>query len=102
MQKKLANNLLLKIVSVVIAVIVWLIIANINDPVVVKSYNVPVTIQNGAYIESGGKTYLVDDEQQTATVILKGNSSVVEDRLKDIVAVADLTQICLLYTSRCV
>lgn len=93
MQKKFTNNLLLKIVSVVIAVFVWLIIVNINDPVVVRSYNVPVTIQNGAYIESGGKTYLVDDEQQMATVILKGNSSVVENRLKDIVAVADLTQI---------
>ena len=93
MQKKLMNNLLLKILSVVIAFFIWLIVANANDPVVVKSYNVPVTIQNSAYLESGGMTYQVLEEQQVVTVILKGNSSVVENRAADIVAVADLTQI---------
>ncbi|MDD4509931.1 MAG: CdaR family protein [Oscillospiraceae bacterium] len=93
MQKKLMNNLLLKIVSIVIALAVWLLIVNINDPLVVKSYSVPVTIQNGAYIESGGKTYRVEEEQQMVTVILKGNSSVVQGRGGDIEAVADLRQI---------
>ncbi|MGI6007859.1 MAG: YbbR-like domain-containing protein [Ruminococcus sp.] len=93
MKKKFMNNLLLKILSLVIAFIVWLLVANINDPVVVTSYNVPVTIQNSAYLESGGMTYQVQEEQQMVTVILKGNSSVVENRQNDIEAVADLTQI---------
>lgn len=93
MRKKLMNNLLLKIVSIVIALVVWLLIVNINDPVMIKSYPVPVTIQNGAYIESGGKTYRIEEEQQTVTVILKGNSSVVQGRGGDIEAVADLRQI---------
>ena len=92
-KKKLTNNLLLKILSLAIALAIWLLVANINDPVVVTSYDVPVTIQNSAYLESGGKTYQVLEQQQMVTVILRGNSSVVENRTGDIQAVADLTQI---------
>ena len=90
-KKKLTNNLLLKILSLAIALAIWLLVANINDPVVVTSYDVPVTIQNSAYLES--KTYQVLEQQQMVTVILRGNSSVVENRTGDIQAVADLTQI---------
>lgn len=93
MKNKFTNNLHLKILSVLIASVIWLFVANANDPVVVKSYNVPVTIQNSAYLESGGMTYQVLEEQQVVTVILKGNQSVVENRSADIEAVADLTQI---------
>lgn len=93
MKKRLMNNLGLKIVSVIIAVLMWLGIANINDPIVTKTYTVPVTIQNSAYIESIGKTYQVEESQQMATVILRGYSSLVEGRANDIQAVADLTQI---------
>lgn len=99
MKQKFMNNLLLKVVSVVIAFIFWLLVANANDPVVVKSYTVPVTIQNSAYLESGGMSYRVKEEQQTVTVILKGNSSVLENRNGDISAVADLTQIVDMNTS---
>jgi len=93
MKRRLTNNLFLKIISVMIAILVWLMIANINDPIVTKTYSVPVTIQNSAYIESIGKTYRVEDTEQTATVILRGHSSLVEKRANDIQAVADLTQI---------
>lgn len=93
MKKKLTNNLFLKIISVVIAIFVWLLIVNINDPMVTKSYNIPVTIQNDSYIESIGKTFRVEELQRGATVILRGKSSVVEGRGNDIQAVADLTQI---------
>lgn len=96
MKKKLTNNLLLKIVSVLIAIVLWLIVANVNDPTISKTYSVPVTITNGAYIESIGKTYRVADEDQdkNVRVTLKGPESIVENRpISDILAVADLTQI---------
>lgn len=93
MKKRLTNNLFLKIISVMIAILIWLMIANINDPIVTKTYPVPVSIQNSAYIESIGKTYRVEETEQTATVILRGHSSLVERRTNDIQAVADLTQI---------
>ena len=96
MKKRHTNNLPLKIVSILIATLVWAVIANFNDPLVSKTYSVPVTIINGAYIESIGKTYRVLEEEQdkTVKVVLRGKSSVVENRpLSDIQAVADLTQI---------
>lgn len=93
MKKRITNNLGLKIVSVIIAVLMWLVIANINDPIVVKSYNLPVNIVNSAYIESIGKSYQVEEEKQLVAVILRGRSSLVEGRANDIEVVADLTQI---------
>ena len=93
MKKKLTNNLLLKVVSVLIAILIWVIVANVNDPIVSETYDVPVTIINGAYIESIGKTYRVLEEGQKVKVTLKGKSSVVKNRQSDIEAVADLTQI---------
>ena len=96
MKKKLTDNLLLKVVSVLIAILIWAVIANYNDPIVSIPYNVPVTIINGAYIESIGKTYRVaeDDQDQKVRVVLKGKRSIVENRsIDDIEAVADLTQI---------
>ena len=96
MKKRLTNNLLLKIVSVFIAILIWAVVANINDPIVSATYNVPVTIINGSYIESIGKTYRVVEEEQDqkVRVVLRGPSSIVENRaLDDIEAIADLTQI---------
>ena len=96
MKKRLTNNLLLKVVSVLIAVVIWLVIATINDPIVSETYNVPVTIINSAYIESIGKTFRVVEEEQgqRVRVVLRGKSSIVENRsIDEIEAVADLTQI---------
>ena len=96
MKKKITENLFLKIVSILIAIVIWLVIANINDPIVSVTYNVPVTIINGAYIESIGKTYRVaeEDQDQKVKVVLRGNSSNVENRsIDEIEAIADLTQI---------
>ena len=96
MKKKLTDNLLLKIVSVIIAIIIWAVIANMNDPIVSANYNVPVTITNGAYIESIGKTYRVaeEDQEQKVRVTLRGKSSIVENlSIDEIEAIADLTHI---------
>lgn len=94
MKKRLKNNILLKCVSVLIAIMIWLFVVNINDPVVDRTYTgIPVKVINGAYIESSGNMYRLDDEQQTVTVTLHGNSSKVARRNDDITAVADLTQI---------
>jgi len=96
MKKRLTNNLLLKVVSIIIAVLLWAVIANINDPIVSIPYNVPVTFINGSYVESNGKTFRVaeEDQDQRVRVVLRGNRSVVENRsLEEIEAVADLSRI---------
>ena len=103
MKKRLTENLLLKIISVLIALMVWIVIATINDPITSETYHVPVTIINTAYIESIGKTFRVVEEEQgqRVRVVLRGKSSIVENRsIDEIEAIADLTQIVDMNTDR--
>ncbi len=94
LRQKLKNNWSLKLASVAIAFLIWLVIGNINDPVIQKVYSsIPVTITNGSYIESRGMTYRLDSGHQTVSVTLRGNTSKVTKRNDDIRVEADLTQI---------
>lgn len=94
LKQRLKNNWTLKLASVAIAFVIWLVISNINDPIIQKVYsNVKVNITNGSYIESRGMTYRLDSSHQTVSVTLRGNSSKVTKRNDDIVVEADLTQI---------
>ena len=94
LKQRLKNNWTLKLASVAIAFLIWLVVGNINDPIIQKVYsNVKVNITNGSYIESRGMTYRLDSNYQTVSVTLRGNSSKVPKRNDDIVVEADLTQI---------
>ena len=94
LKQRLKNNWTLKLASVAIAFLIWLVVGNINDPIIQKVYsNVKVNITNGSYIESRGMTYRLDSNYQTVSVTLRGNSSKVTKRTDDIVVEADLTQI---------
>ena len=56
MRKNLTTNIPLKIMSVIAAVLIWLIIVNVDNPIVTVTFtDVPVQVLNEAYIESGGK-----------------------------------------------
>ena len=92
LKQRLKNNWTLKLASVAIAFLIWLVVGNINDPIIQKVYsNVKVNITNGSYIESRGMTYRLDSNYQTVSVTLRGNSSKVTKRNDDIVVEADLT-----------
>ena len=95
MKKTLLNNPGLKLLSLAIALIIWLAIVNVNDPLMSRTiHNVPVHIVNGSYIESLGKSYRLDDEYDTITVRVTGNRSAVESLTADnITAEVDLTEI---------
>lgn len=94
LKELLTNNLVLKLISVVVALLIWLVVVNIDDPIDTQTYrNVPVQVTNGGYIESMNKTYRLDDEDSTVTVILRGKRSIIKNRQEDLVAEADLTQI---------
>ena len=56
MWRKLTHNWGLKLGSVIFAIMLWIIVTNINDPVLTyKVYNVPVTITNTDAITSKGE-----------------------------------------------
>lgn len=97
---KLFQNMTLKMASLAGAIIIWLIIMNINDPVVTRIiYDVPVNVVNTSYIESMGLSYKISDGYDTIAVTVRGNRSLVESLTSSRFNVtADLTQIISLET----
>ncbi len=85
----------LKIASILLAICIWLIIVNVNDPILTKTIrDVPVTVENQSYIESLGKSYRIAQGYSTIAVTVQSNRSVVESLTSSNVnAIADLTQI---------
>ncbi|NCB91892.1 MAG: hypothetical protein EOM40_04870 [Clostridia bacterium] len=98
MKKRLTNNLTLKIISVLIAIVIWLFASGASDPIVIEDYAVRVTVQNDDYIYNADKTYQINDEDRTVMVYITGKRSVVSNR-SDIVVEADMTQIVDMDTS---
>lgn len=94
--KWLTDNFVLKLMSVLIAAILWFIVTNINDPVISRSfYNVPVSIRNAAVLSEAGQVYeVLDGSDQIATVTVTAQRSVVETFTRDnIIAIADMNDL---------
>ncbi len=95
MKKNMINKFTLKILSLIIAVLIWLLVRNVDDPIIVRSfYEIPVTIENASYFAENLEIPLLVDGKDTVKVRIKGARSVVSKLKKtDITAVADMTQI---------
>lgn len=95
MKKSLINKFTLKIISLAIAVLIWLIVRNVQDPVIVQTfYDIPVTLVNESYLSNNMKIPLLIDGDDTVKVRIKAEESVIKELKKeDIVAQADMTQI---------
>ncbi|MBO4376715.1 MAG: hypothetical protein J5811_05395, partial [Lachnospiraceae bacterium] len=92
MKKKLTNNLGLKILSLLIAVGLWLVVINIEDPVSSQSFsNIPVTFQNADVLTEQGLVYEVQEGTGVIrNITVYGPRSVVEQlSSSDVVATAD-------------
>lgn len=92
---KLTDNLALKIISVIIAVVIWYVVVDYNDPITQRSISgVEVQVENGAYIANGKRVYHIDEQYKTISVIVEGNYSVVSKlTAADIQVTADMTEI---------
>ena len=100
MNKKIANNLSLKILSVAIAILIWLLVVNADNPIGTKSFVIgDVQLLNEAYLDADGKMCMQDDKQESIRVTIKTNRKTL-DRItaSDIKAVADLQQAVSLNT----
>lgn len=87
------NNFGIKVLSLLVAIIVWMVIVNIEDPYKEKTLVVTVETINEDALSSVNKVYEVI-EGATAPVKVRGKKSVV-DKLKpaDIRATADLSNL---------
>ena len=92
--KSLVNNLGLKILSILIAVGLWMVVVNLDDPEITKRYSIPVTVLNSEVLEESGKVYDVVDESDIAVFNVTGKRSYVDNLSgSDFTATADLSQI---------
>lgn len=94
MKDKMKKNLGLKILSLLIAVVIWILIVNVEDPVETKKFeDISVTIINGDVITEKDKVYTVTGGS-TVDVSVTGRRSFVNSlNRSDIVAVADLSKL---------
>ena len=95
MKKRLTDNLSLKICSFVFAVLLWLVVVNVDNPVKTKQFdNISVKLQNANIITEEGLVYEILDSTGTVTVSVSAPRSYLELLSKDdIVAVADFNNI---------
>ena len=87
------HNLFIKILSIIGAVLVWLLIMNIDDPYKTKGFIVQVETINEEALHSVNKVYEVT-EGSTASVSVRGKRSVIDNlEAGDISATADLSEL---------
>lgn len=94
MKEKLINNLGIKILSVCLALFLWIVIINVDDPVKTRTFtNVPVQVLNESTLTSKNKAYdIVSGEMVDFTV--KGKRSQLDNLKKtDFIATADLAEL---------
>ena len=52
---KLTKNLALKIISVVIAIVIWYVVVDFNDPIETESYSVRIEVTNESIFPMGSR-----------------------------------------------
>ncbi len=91
--KKLFQNIPLKIVSVLVAVILWFVIMSFADPSTTRTINyIPVSLINDQIIADGGKAYTVDGNLYASVHVTGKNSIVTKLTASDFTAVADISK----------
>ncbi len=100
MRNKWTKNLALKLLSVGVAFVIWLVIINITDPTVSKRFSdIPVEILNENVITTMNQVYEVESGKEV-DVVVKGKRSFVEDLTEtDFRATADLSKLSTVNTA---
>ncbi len=77
MKQMLLNNIALKLLSVVAAIILWFAVVAIDDPVVYQEYSgIRVEMLNESAVTSLGMVYKIEDNSDVITVGVYANRSV--------------------------
>ncbi len=100
MRNKWTKNLPLKLLSVGVAFVIWLVIINVIDPTVTKRFNdIPVFILNENVITTMNQVYEVESGDKV-DVTVKGKRSFVEELTEsDFRATADLSKLSTVNTA---
>lgn len=101
MKNRLTRNIGLKIGSLFLAVILWLVVTSINNPTEPRSlYNIPVKLLNTNIITDSGQVYeVLEGTDVIDKVVVRGPRSVVTGlKEENIIATADVSELSSLDT----
>lgn len=101
MKHRITKNWGLKLVSFLFAVMLWIIVTNINDPISpLKVNNIPVTIKNGDLITEKGQIYeVLDGTDMIDSVIIQAPRSIIDTLgVSNVIAEADMRDLTSLNT----
>lgn len=100
LKKILTTNLALKILAFVFALLLWLIVVNINDPIIKRTIpGIHVEILNPEAITGEGKIYEVLDNTDTISVVISAKRSIINEiNESDITAVANMEELTFMDT----
>ena len=96
MKKLLTRNLGLKLASLLLAFVLWFLVAQIYDPKDTVTFNnIQVRLINTELLDEEGKVYEVPDNSNLVRVTVTGPQSIVKSELRrsDIVAEADMSKL---------
>ena len=95
MKNKLTNNLGMRVLAVVIAILIWIIVVNVSDPIIDSTYSgIPVEIVNADAISKQNKTYEVLNDTDSIAVTISAKRSINDLLGRDnIRATADLSNL---------
>lgn len=97
MKKLFTENIGLKLGSVAIAIILWILVVYTYDPAATTNFTLGVDIINGDSIASSGKVYEVI-EGDTITIRVKANASLIKNlKASDFKATADVSKLSPTY-----
>lgn len=99
MKRRPLNNIGYKVLSVVMAIILWIVVMNISDYSITKRIeDIPVSQLNGDVLDELDKVYDVS-EGDTVDIIVKGRRSIVSDlTAESFYATADLSTMSITNT----
>ena len=100
MKSLFTKNLGLKIISVLAAFFLWLVVVNVDDPIISKTYTgISVEILNEDVLTEQEKCYEVVGDTGTINVVVTAHRSILDGMSKDYIkATADLRQLTSLDT----
>lgn len=97
MGKILKNNLGLKLLAFLFAFLLWLIVVNIDNPVMSKTFSgIPVIVEHSEILTEQKKTYqIVDDTQNVNVTISAKRRTLSKIKAEDIIVTADIKEMYL-------
>ena len=82
--RKLTENAGLKILSLIIAILLWVVVISIDNPIMVMSFtSIPLHVENADIMTSQGKAFEIPDSSQNISISVRAERSILNQLSRD-------------------